>query len=172
MIPSRIGHIPLRGTRDNYSWIWPYKRGGHSQGTKHILFHKLRESLSADPLHNFGQQDKGRVVVVVLRSRGSLQLLLTLQHFDDLPAPKLIFALPASHGHEVIHLPESVGMVEHVFEFNHLAQVGQFGNMLAHIVLQRQLSLLFQQQDGRGSKLFGYRSDVAWCINFIGDPMA
>ena len=38
----------------------------------------------------------------------------------------------------------TIGMVEHVLQGDHLTQVGQFGDMFPHIVVQGQLSLLLQ----------------------------
>ncbi|EEF93638.1 hypothetical protein CATMIT_01731, partial [Catenibacterium mitsuokai DSM 15897] len=60
--------------------------------------------------------------------------------------------------HQVI--AQAAGVLEQVAQGDGLAVVGQLGHVLAHVVVERELAVAFQQQHRGGGELLGGRADV------------
>ena len=76
---------------------------------------------------------------------------------------------PAGQAEQRPLVAQAAGVVHHFAQGNCLAEVGQLGNVFVDIVVEGELALLLQQEDGERCELLGHGGDVEDGLRGDGD---
>ena len=163
-----IGYTPIG---NHLPIVFPHHGGGHSQRVKNPLFEKSVEAHTGHPLHDLSQQHEVGVTIAVPGFRLEVQTGLAAQQLSQILLGDGIHITDTAVIHQLQHIPQTTDLVHqrphpHGFRKRH-----QIGDILADIVIQRQFSILLQQQNGHSSKLFGDGGYVEYVVMGHGDTV-
>src|SRR5262249_40417386 len=147
--------------RDDFGVIVAEVRVGHAEGLKDIFGGVCAQRKAGDALHDETQERVAGVAVHMLVARLEVEVLLTGDDGHDVViGDEILRVAPAGEAEKSPLVAEAAGVVYQVADSDALAEIGKLWNVFADIVIEVQLALLSQQEDGGSGKLLGHGSDV------------
>jgi hypothetical protein len=129
-------------------------RVGHAQRFEDPLVGELPERLAARAAHNHGKQRVAAVGVEMLLARREVEVLLARQQREHVViGDEVARVAPAGKSEQRPLVADAAGVMDQMADCDALAEVRQFRHVLPDVVVQRQLAVLGEQQDGHGGEL-------------------
>src|SRR6185295_7197838 len=133
---------------------------GHPKRFENVCFGKLAERLSADTLYDDRHQRVSGVGIEMLVAGFEVQRLLPGNEIEDVSFGDHIVFAPTGQLEQRPLIAKPAGMMNQMANGDPFAEVGHFGDVLAHIVIERELALIGKQYDGYRGEFLGYRRDM------------
>lgn len=132
----------------------------HAQWTEDALPGKSRQGFPGDPFDDQAEQRVAGVAVIELGSGHEIQAVLALHQPHDVLFGDHVLHAPSGHGQQVPLVAQPAGVVEQLANPDDMTEVRQFRQVAAHVVVQRQLSVLGEQQYRKRRELLRQRRDM------------
>jgi hypothetical protein len=118
-------------------------RAFHAQRFKNAGGSEFAEGLSADALHNLRQQRISGIAVYVLLAWLEVEVLLAGDQIEDIfVLDEIERVAPACQPQQLPLIPQPARVVDQMSDRDGHAEVRQLRNVLAHFVVERDLSFL------------------------------
>ena len=125
-------------------------RARHAEWAEDLLIRVLAERPPGGALHDLGHEHVTGIAVQVLGARRKVELSLTGDQPQHVLVAQDVLVRCAREAHQGEIVPHAAGMMDEVADRDRaLCVVGELGNVSAHRVVQRQMTLVLRDQDPR-----------------------
>ena len=128
---------------------------GHAQGVEDALLGELGQRLGRHLLHHHRQQGVAAVAIEEPIAGREVQLGLLKQQAGDIAVSDHVVGPPSGEVQQVPLVTHAARVMQQLADRHHLAKVMQLRKVFADVVVQRQFSILDDEADREGGKLFG-----------------
>ncbi len=132
----------------------------HPERLENTLPGELRQSLSRNPLHDLGEQEEARVAVEVLVSGLEVQRFLPDDGVERVLAGGHVLPVDPTEIEELQVITQAAGVLHQVPDGDRGPVPGNLGNVLPHLVVDVELSVLLQEKNGEHRELLRGGADV------------
>ena len=161
--------IALHAIGHDHAGIIVEVRVRHAQRFENVRLGEGAKRLAAHSAHDTGQQRIGTVVVLEFGARCEVEAPRARENFDHHIVVEHVIARriqlvqrePVSH---------PARMRKQVADRDPALMVGPLGDVLSHLIVERQLAALCEEQDTHSGELFGDRSRGKDGCRRDGDP--
>ena len=156
-IAAAVLMIALRPVLDDHLVIVVEVRMGHAEWFEEVFGGPGPEGLARDAFDDLGQQGVAGVRVQVFSAWHEVECLLTIGEVEDGFFRDHVVHVIAGHCQQVELVAQAAGVMDQVADGDGFAVVGQFGHVLADVVVEREQALVGQHGDGEGGELLRHR---------------
>jgi len=143
---------------------------GHAEGLEDVFGCELAEGHAGDAFDDLGEEGEAGVGVHELFAGGEVEGFLSVDDGEDVVVgDEVLGVAPAGVAEQSPLIAEAASVVHHLAEGDGDAEVLELGNVFVDVVVEGELALCLQEQDGEGGELLGHGGDVEDGLGSDGD---
>src|SRR5579872_417994 len=132
----------------------------HTERCEDAVIEEGAEWLAADLLDDAAEQHEVGIAVEVARAWLEVQSALAVDAVEKVLWLNGVAEVDAAQAHDLQHVADAGGVVHQVIERDAVTEVGEGGEVVADVVIGRQLALGREQKNGGAGELLADRGDA------------